>query len=94
MKMKKIDYDEENEKIFNIGNIRIILPISGKMSDLYDASFNFLELWISNKYEYIKDKFELEEFKEIVFDFVKESVEEAFNKATDFKIYKGEDLWN
>lgn len=89
MKMKKIDYDEYNEHILRIGNIIIIMPKHGENGDLYDVAFNFLSMWIKSRYECFKDEFELDKFKQIIFDSIIESSEDAFNNAIE--VFKNEE---
>ena len=81
MKMKKIDY--YNTYILQIGEIKVIMPKCGKNSDLYDVAFNFLSMWIKSRYECFKDEFELDKFKQIIFDSIIESSEDAFNNAIE-----------
>lgn len=81
MKMKKIDY--YNKYILQIGEIKVIMPKCGENGDLYDVAFNFLSMWIKSRYDCFKDEFELDKFKQIIFDSIIESSEDAFNNAIE-----------
>ena len=40
-------------------------------------------MWIKSRYDCFKDEFELDKFKQIIFDSIIESSEDAFNNAID-----------
>ena len=83
MKMKKINYNENKEFILNIGNIKVIMPKWGEIGDLYDVALNFISMYIESKYKFLKDKFELDEFKQTIFENIIDSLEEAFDNAVE-----------
>lgn len=81
--MKTINYIEDKEFLLNIGNIKVIMPKNGEISDLYNAGLNFISMYIESKYKILKDKFELDKFKQIIFENIIDSLEEAFNNAIE-----------
>lgn len=78
-----INYIEDKEFLLNFGNIKVIMPKHGEISDLYDVALNFISMYIESKYKILKDKFELDKFKQIIFENIIDSLEEAFNNAIE-----------